>query len=259
LTTDHGRIPFVHLEVLKRQDPAHLLAANCARVRNGETVEVANERAADFFFIELGNGPHIVREIVGLVADRLPAKWGISSDDVQVVTARREDGDISCSALNRALRERLNPSAAQFLASGAVVNSRFAPGDRVIQTVNNYKVGVMNGETGTILEINNRKQLKVRFDTISETIQIEPEQTKQLDFAWCLTVHKYQGSQAPWVILPIHRSSGILVPRRRWLYTAISRGIHCIVVGDPNEFERTVARSDDLQRCTNLGRMLAAA
>jgi exodeoxyribonuclease V alpha subunit len=258
LTADHGLIPYANLELLKRQDPTHLLAANCARVRKGQMVEVANERAADFFFIELGNGNHIVREVVGLVAERLPAKWGIASEDIQVITARREDGDISCAALNSALRQRLNPGAAQFEASGAVTNCRFAPGDHVIQTKNNYKLGVMNGETGTVLDVSRYKELKVRFDMISGIVEIPPGQTN-LDFAWALTVHKFQGSQADWVILPIHRSSGSLVPHRRWLYTGISRGVHCVVVGDPNEFERTVERSHDLQRCTNLGRMLAAA
>jgi exodeoxyribonuclease V alpha subunit len=258
LTSGHGLIPYVNLELLKRQDPAHLLAANCARVRTGQMVEVANERAADFFFIELGSGPHIVQEVVGLVADRLPAKWGISTDDVQVITARRESGDIACSALNSALRARLNPGAADFEASGAVANCRFAPGDRVIQTKNDYKLGVMNGEVGRILDISDRKEIKVRFDTIPETVEIPPGKLN-LDFAWALTVHKFQGSQAPWVILPIHGTSGTTVPRRRWLYTGISRGVHCVVVGDPREFESTIERSNDLQRCTNLARLLAAS
>jgi len=236
MTADHGLIPYATLQSLKRQDPAHLLAANCGRVRRGQMVEVANNRSEDFFFVELGSGADIAREVVRLVADQLPAKWDVAPDDIQVITARRQEGDISCSALNCALRARLNPGAAHFHATRALTNCPFAPGDRVIQLRNNYRLGVMNGEVGSVVEICDHKEVKVWFDSISEMVEIPPERV-ELDFAWALTVHKFQGSQAPWVVLPIHSSAGAMVPRRRWLYTALSRGVHCVVVGDSAEFE----------------------
>ena len=58
-----------------------------------------------------------------------------------VLTALREKGELSAVGLNARLRARLNPMA----------GGKWAVGDRVIQTSNNYELDVMNGDIGTIV------------------------------------------------------------------------------------------------------------
>jgi exodeoxyribonuclease V alpha subunit len=244
LTNGHGVVPYVSLTQVKRQEPGELLALNCQRVREGLMVQIDNENAKDFFFADMDDPKEIVSEIVSLVSTRLPEKFGVDTKQIQVLSALREVGEVSVSALNLALREKLNPEAAG--------NKEFQSGDRVVQTSNDYDLGVMNGELGTITE-SHPKVLLVAFDNIGE-VEI-PRWKKSLEFAWALTVHKFQGSQAEWVIIPVHRSMG-RVAKRRWAYTAISRGKHCIMLGDRNELGRIIGRQEDSKRQTNLERFL---
>ena len=246
LTACKGIIPYVTLTKLKRQDPNHLLAANCARIREAKMVEIDNGNAADFFFADVSRPDDIISTIADLVEMRLPVKYGLRHDQIQVLTALRERGRISCVDLNKALRGRLNAAHAKL--------DTFAPGDRVIQTRNDYKIGVMNGECGSVLKARKYGHVTVKFDTIDEPIEML---TGSLEFAWCLTVHKAQGSEWPWVIVPIHESSGVKIPRQRWIYTAISRGKQGVVlVGNRDELAATIQRSQDLRRWTLLPRFL---
>lgn len=250
LTNGHGLLPHVVLSTLKRQDPRLLLAANCQRVRQGEMVHIDNEIAEDFFFADERDGAQIISEIVSIVAKRGPARWNVKPSDIQVITALRERGDVSCAELNAALRAELNPNAAEIIKG-------FAPGDRVIQTKNDYRLGVMNGELGIVQKV--ERGLKVKFDGIDSIVKIPPGQ-QRLELAWCITCHRAQGSEWDVVVIPIHKSSGALVPRRRWMYTALSRGKRAtILVGNYDELQRTIARTQDTMRWTNLGRFLSEA
>ena len=56
-----------------------------------------------------------------------------------------------CQTLNSMLQERLNPASGQAERPHGALPLRV--GDRVIQTHNNYQLGVFNGDTGTIVEI----------------------------------------------------------------------------------------------------------
>ena len=259
LTSGPGCVPYVILTQLKRQDPAHLLAANCARVRAGQMIEV-NNKAEDFFFANydqferpLKTGSQIINEVVSIVTERIPKRWPhIKPEEIQVLAALRESGEVSCVALNQALRAKLNSQAAG--------SKELEPGDRVIQTRNDYELsseGVMNGELGVVVAVRPKKrEIIVKFDNLDEAITI-PWWQRNLDFAWCLTTHRAQGSEWKIVVIPIHKSNGQLVARQRWFYTALSRGKEAtIVIGDRSEVAKVIGRRQDLYRQTFLRGML---
>ena len=53
--------------------------------------------------------------------------------------------------------------------------------------------------------------------------------SKQLQFAYAITIHKSQGSEFPMVIIPIHTCNYMML-QRNLLYTAITRGRQKVVV-----------------------------
>ena len=59
------------------------------------------------------------------------------------------------------------------------------------------------------------------------------------------------------MIIPVHKSMPMPVTRRSWIYTAISRArSRCVLVGQPDEVERMIARKEDEQRYTRLTGLL---
>jgi exodeoxyribonuclease V alpha subunit len=108
-------------------------------------------------------------------------------------------------------------------------------GDKVIITSNLYDLGVFNGETGTILELEHETgEIVVDFGDREQVIPpvlmvqnrhggtstIDPR--KDLDLAYAITTHKSQGSEYKRGVYIINRSNIYMLNRRNF-YTAASR------------------------------------
>ncbi|QEY51395.1 Ti-type conjugative transfer relaxase TraA [Legionella longbeachae] len=70
---------------------------------------------------------------------------------------------------------------------------KISTGERLLFRENNKVLGVRNGDTGTVKEINTQ-QMSVQLDS-GELLTI-PKEYKALDYAYALTVHKSQGMTA---------------------------------------------------------------
>jgi exodeoxyribonuclease V alpha subunit len=248
--TKRGAVPNVELTQLKRHNPDLLIARNCAEIKAGRAPIIKNTEAKDFFFIDATGESEIANVVVELATKRLPAKYGIDPNrDVIVLTSLRERGLLSAVGLNGALGLALNPHAEN--ADG------FQPGDRVIQLSNSYKLDVMNGDLGTVVS-RKGNNLVVQFDTPARLVtENRPDEALNLAHGWALTVHKSQGSEWPWVVVPIHESQGAMVADRAWLYTAISRAKQgCVLVGNRHVMQAMIQRVRPQARCTRLATML---
>jgi exodeoxyribonuclease V alpha subunit len=118
--------------------------------------------------------------------------------------------------------------------------------DRVIQTRNNYELGVMNGAIGWVTDAGDKRgELKVRFD--DQEVQYTAETAGELSLAYALTVHKFQGSQIPCVVLVIHKAHSFM-HHRNLFYTGVTRAENtAIVVGDQWGM-RTCAEKQQVER-----------
>jgi exodeoxyribonuclease V alpha subunit len=75
--------------------------------------------------------------------------------------------------------------------------------------------------------------------------------------AWSLTVHKSQGSEWPWIVIPLHEEQGRIVPSAQHLNTAISRASRgCIVIGQRKVLDRLAADHRPMRRITRLAKLL---
>jgi len=137
--------------------------------------------------------------------------------------------------------EYLNQLAEQLLQQQELIPKYddWYVGKPVIVNVNDYTLGLHNGDTGICLRDKNG-DLKIYFRHEDSVRAIAPERLPDHSMAYVLTVHKSQGSEFDRVllILPNHRSK---VLSRELIYTAITRARTAIaIVGDQSVLEYAI-------------------
>ncbi len=183
-----------------------------------------------------------------LVLNRIPDRLGLDPvNDVQIITPTHL-GQLGTKAINEMM---------QYLLHGAV-DRKFAVGDKVIQTTNDYGLGIMNGTIGVVSEVETTGGTSyiVDFDGDGHR-HIHGEQILNLQLAYALTAHKAQGSEFPCVVVLCHKSH--FFADRNWLYTAVTRASrYCILVGDRWGLRNAVKKNSVSKRRTFLDRWAKA-
>jgi exodeoxyribonuclease V alpha subunit len=245
-----GTIPSTELTIIKRQDEG-LIIRNCHRIKAGEDVALGNSTARDFFFLRRDEPEEIRETILELVSRRFRESYGADPlREVQVITPLREKTALSCKALNEEFQRRLNPNP-------KLDGVRFKIGDKVIQTKNQYDRDLINGDIGYVLDVDQaHRTITVAFENPERVVEL-PLFENDLDLAYAITCHKFQGSEARIVVVPVHRCFGPLILQRPWLYTAVSRAREvCVLVGQREEVPQIIRRNHQQRRFTRLQEML---
>ena len=246
-----GAVPSVALTTVFRQAARSGIVVNAHRIRGGELPLFAAphelEMGADCIFVPAA--PAGLAAIgAEWAASRLPAALGVAPGEVQALAPLIR----VCQSVNETLQERLNPAQGQAERPHGALALRV--GDRVIQTRNNYNLGVFNGDTGILAAVD-ADGLSVDFGD-ERLVEYSGSDLLDLDHAYCLTVHRSQGSEWAGVVLLAHSSYGGMLTRNL-LYTALTRARKAVVVvGDEAGIARAVAETRDLQRRTGLGWLL---
>lgn len=253
-------IPVARLTKLHRSAAQSWVATQAPEVLAGRVPSL--DRRDDFEFIERENRDAAAEALVELVTRTLPER-GIAPADVQVLIPMTV-GPAGTSILNRRLQALCNTSSAR--GSGWKIGGgdgegaeEIRVGDRVIQTRNNYLLGVFNGETGRVLscssgESSDGAELVVDFGDAKKPrlITYDRDSARALRLAYALTVHRYQGSESPWIVALVH-STHTRMLSRNLLYTAITRAKKgVVIVGDRIGIERAVKNARDAKRNTGL-------
>jgi exodeoxyribonuclease V alpha subunit len=253
-------LPFVRLTEIYRQDAASMIVVNAHRINRGEP-PVLNSRGSDFFLERCPIGEAAER-IAELVAVRLPRYLQVDAmRDIQVLSPTKK-GDAGVWALNRLLQQRLNPPQPG-QPERAFRDSLFRVGDKVMQTRNDYQMawsrgageegqGVFNGDMGLVIALDNEERtVTVRFDDDREAVY-EDAQLEDLDLAYCVSVHKSQGSEFPAVVMPVVGGPPMLLTRNLF-YTAVTRARRMVVlVGREDAVQRMVLNAQIARRYSGL-------
>ena len=169
--------------------------------------------------------------VLNLYLTELPERLGLDKfNEIQVLTPQRT-GLLGTRALNRKIQDNLWAGNKPLLAQEN--REPLFHGDKVIQTVNNYALGVMNGDIGRILDLKN----KIVVDFRGKEIEFDSENSRALEPAYAITVHKSQGSEYPAVIIPTSRTHMHMLGRNL-LYTAITRGKEKVLIVGNREVYR---------------------
>lgn len=182
-----------------------------------------------------------VRTALGRILPHLQAGGGGLMPSVQILAPLREKGDLSCAAINGLCQTTLNPgeAAREVRAWG----TRVRPGDRVVCLHNHNAMAedgtrryfLANGECGTVTTTQGGHGggLVGRFESPERDLRLARGDDADFALGYCMTVHKYQGSEIPICIILLDDSWGAKqVVGREWIYTAISRARSlCITIG----------------------------
>jgi exodeoxyribonuclease V alpha subunit len=244
-----GAVPVVRLTEIFRQAGASGIVRAAHRVNQGEMPESCEPGKGDFYFVAADAPEAIVRKILTMVRERIPARFGLDPvRDVQVLTPMQRT-ELGVRNLNVRLQEALN------LAAGGPCVERegwtFRVGDKVLQTVNNYQKEVFNGDIGRVAAIDpDEQELTVDYD--GRPIAYDFGELDELTLAYATSIHKAQGSEYPAVLIPLHTQHYALL-QRNLLYTAITRGKRLVVlVGSVKALSMAVQRQDTARRYTGL-------
>jgi exodeoxyribonuclease V alpha subunit len=221
------RVATVRLTEVFRQAAASRIVVNAHRINAGRTPEApSGEDAASDFYLIRCETPELVHErLLRAVTERIPGRFGLDPvRDVQVLTPMNRGG-LGARALNVELQARLNPNAQPRIER---FGWTYAPGDKVIQLVNDYDKEVFNGDIGRIAAIDTDEGL-LAIDFDGRRVDYETGELDEVALAYATTVHKAQGSEYPAVVIPLATQHYTLL-QRNLLYTAVTRGKRLVVV-----------------------------
>ncbi len=218
------RLAVTRLTQIFRQAAGSRIVTNAHKINAGEMPDLDYAPKSDFSFIYAEDPEEILSQIVSLVKTRLTKAFRFHRfDDIQVLSPMRK-GIIGCENLNVILQKELNPRPDPLMHMGR----HFCIGDKVMQIKNNYTKDVYNGDVGKIVEINpDDSTVKVVFD--EKSVAYDFSELDEVVLAYAVSIHKYQGSECPCVIIPIHTSHFKLL-YRNLLYTGITRGKKLVVL-----------------------------
>lgn len=218
---------------------------------------VDNRPEGDFFLIEEADPERVVDVVLDLVSRRLPEYLGVDHQTgIQVLSPMRRTVT-GVDHLNRVLQERLNPATGD--ESGDLP---FRLGDKVMQTRNNYRKQVFNGDIGQVTGWDpDEGVLWVTYPGPGEPQVVEYDESSwdELSLAYCISVHKSQGSEYPAIVMPVTTQHYVML-RRNLLYTALTRARRmAVLVGTRRAVRIAVGRAAEERRYTLLSQRLRAA
>lgn len=260
-----GCFNIVRLTEIFRQGSESLIVTNAHRINRGE-MPMTDARDKDFFFMKREGGA-LISTLAEVTAKRLPATYGVSAfDKIQVITPTRK-GAAGTETLNQLLQAELNPPAKD-KAEKKFRNVVFREGDKVMQIRNNYdltwdedgkeRFGIYNGDIGVIGKIYDRQSyMMVSFD--GREVKYGFDLLEDLELAYAITVHKSQGSEYPFVVMPVTDFPPMLMTRNL-LYTAVTRAkTMAVLIGREDALSRMVENDREAVRYTGLCDMLQSA
>ena len=262
---DSGRLPVIRLTEIFRQAAQSRIITNAHRINQGQ-MPILSSEDSDFIFEEILPPERILERVRDLCLKEC-VRLGTSEPlmDVQVLSPMKK-GMLGVENLNRVLQATLNPAAEDKLEHifGETI---FRQGDKIMQIKNDYKVtwyrqeknglmqegtGVFNGDLGTLYRLDNlNRTLHVLFDD-GRLAEYTFTQSDELDLAYCISIHKSQGSEFPTVLLPLAGGPAMLL-NRNLLYTAVTRAkamVYCL--GHKDTVARMVRTVQSRRRYTSL-------
>ena len=228
-----GLAPVTRLNQIFRQAAGSQIVINAHRINEGQqplySSSTSGKPRGDFFYFPAETPEEAADWVEELVCSRIPKTFGLHPRDQIQVLAPMYRGPAGVNTLNERLQASLNPP--ELMKPERKLYGRvYRPGDKVMQTQNDYDKDVYNGDIGFVYAIDPVDQnLTVDFD--GRAVVYDWSEADQLIHAYAVSVHKAQGSEFPAVVIPLVTQHYLML-QRNLLYTAITRARRlCVLVG----------------------------
>ena len=254
---DSKAIPTIELNKIQRQQSNSTIIDLAHEINQGLVTSDHFKQQFDRNFIQATNN-QMQDRLVFIVQNAL--KKGFTIEDIQIL-APMYKGEVGIDAINQAIQEAINPPSDE-KKEVKVYNQVLRQGDKVIQLVNRPTDFVMNGDIGFVTHIfekpnDDRVKMVVKYDDV-EVKYLENE-LDQVALAYCISIHKAQGSEFDIVIVTISNSYSIML-RRKLVYTAVTRAKKSLIIlGNPKAYLRAVRNNSETNRQTMLRHKLEKA
>lgn len=230
-----SNIPSVRLTEIFRQAAESQIVTSAHSINKGELLAIDRSKT-DFFFVEREE-PEAVQKSVLYYLQKL----GYDLMDVQVLCPMKT-GAVGTIELNRLIQDTVNKGTGQFRT-----------GDKVIQTRNDNKKHVYNGDMGLIKRTGSTLSVKYNGDLTHYL----PNEVKDIDLAYAVTIHKSQGSEYKAVIIVLTMQHFPMLARNL-LYTAITRAKEKVVlIGTKKALAIAIKNNKPVQRYTLLADLIS--
>jgi len=180
---------------------------------------------------------------------------GYAVGDMQVL-APMYSGQAGIDTLNHAVQKMVNPQSdtKSELQVGSVT---YRVGDKILQLKNQPTDDVYNGDIGLCIEVilakyDHNKQNRIVVDFDGRIVEYTSESFMNITLAYCISIHKSQGSEYPIVLLATLSEHKHML-QRRLVYTAVTRAAKSLIlIGQPEAFQYAVDHYDEYPRNTCL-------
>ena len=245
------KVPTAVLDTIFRQASNSRIIVNAHAINHNDT---HLQYGDDFQMLEVQNAEDAAQLVVKNYLQEV-SQHGL--ENVQILSPFRKRGAVASNALNETIRDLVNPASKRKmeLKCGSRV---FRVGDRIMQTAN--RNGVSNGDVGLITGMEKADDevfVDIRLLDGRE-LRYSKDMMEDVEFSYCLTIHKSQGQEYPVIIVPLLKEHYIML-RRNLLYTAVTRAkAKVILIGQRQAVYIAIHKCDVGQRNTVLADRIVA-
>ena len=245
------KVPTAVLDTIFRQASNSRIIVNAHAINHNDT---HLQYGDDFQMLEVQNAEDAAQLVVKNYLQEV-SQHGL--ENVQILSPFRKRGAVASNALNETIRDLVNPASKRKmeLKCGSRV---FRVGDRIMQTAN--RNGVSNGDVGLItgmVKADDEVFVDIRLLDGRE-LRYSKDMMEDVEFSYCLTIHKSQGQEYPVIIVPLLKEHYIML-RRNLLYTAVTRAkAKVILIGQRQAVYIAIHKCDVGQRNTVLADRIVA-
>lgn len=194
------RFPIYRLVQTIRQEEGSLIIRNGKAVLHGEELTSGE----DFQIVTLPNDQAIYQVIQKLKTESMP----------QILCPIKKSL-VGTNSINRLVQSIYHWDTDSLWLDG----TRFYVGDQIIMNSNNYEVGYMNGDVGSISSLHDGW---VEINFADRSLLISIGQLDDMKLSYALTFHKSQGAECEHVLIVLP-SNAKTMASRELLYTAVTR------------------------------------
>jgi len=255
-----GCVNIVRLDKIHRQDENSYIPLLANDISNGKVVEIP-KNASDIAWHSLSSLESFDNAIKNAVSNFMK---GNNIEDLQFL-APMYRGEYGINKVNEIVQNYMmdyNKSQNSLFQKGFI---KLYVGDRVIQTENNYSKSIFNGDMGRVVEagrkaidpsVSDEQKDFVIVNFYGENLTYVDEEIEQLKLAWCCSVHKFQGSQSPYVVFVFPGEASIMASKEI-LYTAMTRAEKKLdIYGHMQMFKISPTKSVVRKRYTNMNNII---